>query len=94
MMSVLKGQIEAFESVVWTGLIDARLVPMLGCSLIKRWLEEGWPEPESDHESDDDSSDDETDEEDGAGVPENDFENCSESDWEGISSREGILRRF
>jgi len=40
-MSVLKRQIEAYESIVPTGSIDARsVVLMLGCSLIKRWSEE------------------------------------------------------
>src|SRR5271155_2261725 len=59
--SVLKGQIDAYESVVRTGLIDARVVDMLGCSLFIRWWEEALVEPD---EWDDDSSDDETDEED------------------------------
>ena len=81
-MSVLKGQIEAYESVVRTGLIDARVVDMLGCSLFIRWWEEALAKPD---EWDDDSSDDETDEEDETGLPENNFGNCSESDWEGIS---------
>ena len=65
-MSVLKGQFEAYDSIARSGSIDARLMAELGCSLVSRWCEEAQAEPESDHEWDDDSSDDETDEEDEA----------------------------